>query len=444
MTGGMVLVIGSAVFLITRRRKQAGKWLLVGVLIAGGVGLTGTSYAQNRGFDLFQHESLKDGIYTINVDVNANYVQGTSETEDKPGTSETEDKPGTSETEDKPGTSETEEKPGTSETEDKPGTSETEDKPGTSETEDKPGTSETEEKPEEQTSLEVKDSEIKVGDSWTAADNFVSATDKDGKEVVFGDITVEGTVDTMKCGEYPVVYTNDTVTKTATITVAPNPNAPVENPDGSISFVGKEWDVIKDYGDGTKMIAMQDKIVDSKFNPEYYFNTNEDTLDGYQNSLVKPIIDGWYNDTIAGPDYEQFIEPVSLPNPTLGTVKGISADLGEEITNENFYLDTDVWNQEINDPSKYSTIVGSGEKQAFLMSGSDVTVDAYGNISQAAISHSSKLEEKGVYFSWLRSPGSDNNYAAALSAGNVLVDGNNVGSTYSVVPSLVVHVPTCG
>ncbi|EAA0253310.1 hypothetical protein EG888_14750 [Listeria monocytogenes] len=303
-------------------------------------------------------------------------------------------------------------------------------------------TSETEEKPEELTSLEVKDSTIYVGDEWTAEDNFVSAKDKDGNDVAFSDIIVDGTVDASKAGEYKVVYKNGNVEQTATTTVAQNPNAPVENPDGSISFVGQEWDVIKDYGDGTKMIAMQDEITESIFTEgNYFFKTNEDTLDGDQDSLVKPIVDGWYNDTISGQAYEQFVQPVSLPNPTLGKMK----ELGWE-SNEDGFMELDVWNLEINEPAKYPTLVGGEEsmKQAFLMSGADVTSDAQGNLSQAALTHRDKLASNGMGSSWLRSPGDYGNRAAILFAHTDYVVNNYVYNTYSVVPSLVVHVPTCG
>jgi hypothetical protein len=251
-------------------------------------------------------------------------------------------------------------------------------------------------------------------------------------------------VDTTKAGEYQVVYKNRDVEKTAIITVVQNPNSPIENPDGSISFVGQEWDVIKDYGDGTKMIAMQDEIGKSNFNLNYFFNTNVDTLDGYQDSLVKLIVDDWYIDTIAGKDYEQFVQPVSLTNPTLGTIKGLSVGTGKEITNENWNLDLDVWNQEINAPSKYPTIVGRGEKQAFLMSSSDVIIDTEGKLSLAALTHRDKLFSKGIGWSWLRSPGTYGDNAVILRTHTDIVYNDGVEGMDSVVPSLVVRIPTCG
>ncbi len=60
----------------------------------------------------------------------------------------------------------------------------------------------------DQTSVKVKDSTLYVGDDWHAVDNFVSATDKTGANVPFSGVTVSGTVDTSKEGQYPVVYQN--------------------------------------------------------------------------------------------------------------------------------------------------------------------------------------------------------------------------------------------
>lgn len=68
-------------------------------------------------------------------------------------------------------------------------------------------------------SLVVKDSTIKVGDSWSAKDNFVSAANKDGNATTVDNVIVTGSVDTSKAGSNPVTYAIDGVTKTATITV---------------------------------------------------------------------------------------------------------------------------------------------------------------------------------------------------------------------------------
>ncbi|MDK4450933.1 BspA family leucine-rich repeat surface protein, partial [Enterococcus casseliflavus] len=73
-----------------------------------------------------------------------------------------------------------------------------------------------------QTSVNVHDSRIYVGDTWHAEDNFDSALDKDGNPVDFQDVTVEGSVDANSPGTYQVNYRYDGVTSTATITVKAN------------------------------------------------------------------------------------------------------------------------------------------------------------------------------------------------------------------------------
>ncbi len=71
----------------------------------------------------------------------------------------------------------------------------------------------------DQTAVKVHDSELYTGEDWTAKDNFDSATDRDGKPVAFGDIIVTGKVDTMKAGEYVVVYSYHGIESKAIITV---------------------------------------------------------------------------------------------------------------------------------------------------------------------------------------------------------------------------------
>lgn len=76
---------------------------------------------------------------------------------------------------------------------------------------------------ENKQTITVKDSTIYVGDTWKAEDNFVSATDKEGQEAAFSEITVTGTVDTSKAGDYTVTYTNGAKEAVATITVLAKP-----------------------------------------------------------------------------------------------------------------------------------------------------------------------------------------------------------------------------
>lgn len=70
-------------------------------------------------------------------------------------------------------------------------------------------------------SIDAQDSTLFMGDTWKAEDNFISATDIDGKDIDFGDpsIKVEGTVDTTTPGSYTITYSNHTASKTVTVTV---------------------------------------------------------------------------------------------------------------------------------------------------------------------------------------------------------------------------------
>jgi len=74
--------------------------------------------------------------------------------------------------------------------------------------------------------IDAKDSTLTAGPStkWNASDNFVSATDQDGKAVDFKNIKVDGTVDTTKAGAYKVTYSytdasGNVVSKAVTVTV---------------------------------------------------------------------------------------------------------------------------------------------------------------------------------------------------------------------------------
>ncbi len=78
---------------------------------------------------------------------------------------------------------------------------------------------------ENKTSIHTKDTVLYVGEAWTKKVNFLSATDADGKTVSFDDprISVNGTVDTHKPGDYTIVYQftdkGKTVTSTTNVTV---------------------------------------------------------------------------------------------------------------------------------------------------------------------------------------------------------------------------------
>lgn len=75
--------------------------------------------------------------------------------------------------------------------------------------------------------LVVKDSTLYVGDEWTSKDNFVSATDRDGKPIQFEEVKISGDVDTKTKGEYKVAYsvktTGESKPQTMKRVVTPTP-----------------------------------------------------------------------------------------------------------------------------------------------------------------------------------------------------------------------------
>ncbi|MGC2990382.1 bacterial Ig-like domain-containing protein, partial [Enterococcus faecalis] len=87
--------------------------------------------------------------------------------------------------------------------------------------------------------LIVKDSTLYVGDSWTSASNFVSATNKEGTALTVSDIEVEGTVDTKTAGVYEVTYKNGSLSETAKVTVKEN-KATLKVEDSTL-YVGDNW-----------------------------------------------------------------------------------------------------------------------------------------------------------------------------------------------------------
>ncbi|MZU90896.1 cell surface protein [Lactobacillus plantarum] len=75
-----------------------------------------------------------------------------------------------------------------------------------------------------QAQLQVRDSQLTVGNTWTAQDNFERATDAQGQVLTLADIAVDGTVDTQRAGQYTLTYrytdvAGNQLTKTAVVTV---------------------------------------------------------------------------------------------------------------------------------------------------------------------------------------------------------------------------------
>lgn len=116
------------------------------------------------------------------------------------------------------------------------------------------------EKYQDKTSLIVHDSELTVGDTWKAEDNFDSATDYYGNPVPYTDINVSGDVNTNKVGTYKVTYrrfvpnffstseNQGTYSAIATIKVnAPTPTpTPTQGGDVTVKYEDTEGNIISD------------------------------------------------------------------------------------------------------------------------------------------------------------------------------------------------------
>ncbi|MDN6573790.1 MAG: bacterial Ig-like domain-containing protein, partial [Lactiplantibacillus plantarum] len=75
-----------------------------------------------------------------------------------------------------------------------------------------------------QTQLQVRDSQLTVGNTWAAQDNFERATDAQGQALTLADIAADGTVNTQCAGQYTLTYhytdvAGNQLTKTAVVTV---------------------------------------------------------------------------------------------------------------------------------------------------------------------------------------------------------------------------------
>ncbi|MFT8660903.1 bacterial Ig-like domain-containing protein [Liquorilactobacillus ghanensis] len=88
--------------------------------------------------------------------------------------------------------------------------------------------------------IDAKDSTIIAGSNtkWTAGDNFTSATDENGNPLQISDLTVSGTVDPTKAGNYEITYSytdgaGNQISKTITVTVV-NSKAAIDAKDSTI------------------------------------------------------------------------------------------------------------------------------------------------------------------------------------------------------------------
>ncbi|WP_269923812.1 bacterial Ig-like domain-containing protein [Enterococcus innesii] len=112
----------------------------------------------------------------------------------------------------------------------------------------------------DQTSVKAKDSTLYVGDDWHAVDNFVSATDKTGANVPFSGVTVSGSVDTSKEGQYKVTYSNGKMEAIATITVVADQETVVAK--DSTIYEGDDWQVADNFVSATDKDGNEVKLAD--------------------------------------------------------------------------------------------------------------------------------------------------------------------------------------
>uniref|UniRef100_UPI00359C2A70 hypothetical protein n=1 Tax=Lactococcus garvieae TaxID=1363 RepID=UPI00359C2A70 len=150
----------------------------------------------------------------------------------------------------------------------------------------------------------------------------------------------------------------------------------------------------------------------------------------------------WYDDHVKGTAFERYVQPVVLPNPTLGDM----IDLGVLKSNTESNVEADWWQSH---DAKYRTRVDEshGIKQAFALSSADVSSGKRDEtypwttfLSPEAIAWRDKINQ----ITWLRSPGAHWDRVANVKLSNNDIDGNNentVVESHAVIPSLVVHVP---
>lgn len=213
--------------------------------------------------------------------------------------------------------------------------------------------------------------------------------------------------------------------------------APVFVTNQKIAFMNETWDVIKGpdkLGAGNYLIASEEAIGSSVFTEGSRYYHSETSVDGYQESVVKILVDGWYKSNISGTNYEQYVQPVTLPNPPASQII--------------FNSDTDYGNGWTTVTDQYATHIdeAKGEKQAFLMGASDVSTGIKNGPNQMgqtdeAINHASILEGNGFRNAWLRSPDSVAWGAAVLNSSFIGIYGQEVYLAAPVVPSLIIHMP---
>lgn len=124
----------------------------------------------------------------------------------------------------------------------------------------------------DQSSVAAKDSSVFIGEPWSAANSFVSATDEYGHSVPLNQVTVTGNVDVNAVGTYPVTYQytdgqGKTVTAPATVTVKKNQTQLTTKDDTLIAGPNAHWSAADDLvtaldEDGNPLSVSQLKIAE--------------------------------------------------------------------------------------------------------------------------------------------------------------------------------------
>ena len=153
-----------------------------------------------------------------------------------------------------------------------------------------------------QLSVDAKDSTITAGpkSTWSAKDNFVSATDATGKSITLADVKVTGTVNPNKAGDYKITYTyTDTygneVTKTITVKVVASQLSVDAKDSTIIAGTNSTWNAKDNFVSATdaagESITLADAKVTGTVNPNKAGNykVTYTYTDVYGNEVTKSI-----------------------------------------------------------------------------------------------------------------------------------------------------------
>ncbi|WP_338350401.1 bacterial Ig-like domain-containing protein [Enterococcus faecalis] len=221
---------------------------------------------------------------------------------------------------------------------------------------------------EDKSSIKTKDSTLYVGQKWDPKDNFVSATDEDGKNIPWEDsrITKNGaSIDTSKPGTYKITYTY---------------KGKVKNTDSSFTVTVKEEPFllkhVPDLAFGEKDLSSVDKLIVNK--------TENPTIE-----LETPSTMGkdWQLQVELSPFLDKKSEKNILKGVSLFIPKGkLESDLEKE------------------EPNQYECQLEANGKASILMSGTKI---------KGKGRWKNKLETKGITLS-IPSENKTGNYESTL------------------------------